>query len=162
MPLKSKTLLSWLSGGRGPEQESIQPCSTPSSRDRQGSAETLSGITPMRHVTHRQRQCRRRMGGRTSAIFAISRLRRAAIRFCDSPLDQPAIAEFRRAADAWNESASRRRRGQWSFSVRPAKEPKVATLWSRLGSNQRPPACEAGALPLSYETGCREANDVEE
>jgi hypothetical protein len=25
--------------------------------------------------------------------------------------------------------------------------------WSRLGSNQRPPACEAGALPLSYETG---------
>src|SRR3984957_707716 len=24
--------------------------------------------------------------------------------------------------------------------------------WSRLGSNQRPPACEAGALPLSYET----------
>src|ERR1700733_11717666 len=24
---------------------------------------------------------------------------------------------------------------------------------SRLGSNQRPPACEAGALPLSYETG---------
>ncbi len=26
-------------------------------------------------------------------------------------------------------------------------------LWSRLGSNQRPPACEAGALPLSYETG---------
>ena len=27
--------------------------------------------------------------------------------------------------------------------------------WSRLGSNQRPPACEAGALPLSYETECR-------
>ena len=27
------------------------------------------------------------------------------------------------------------------------------TWWSRLGSNQRPPACEAGALPLSYETG---------
>jgi hypothetical protein len=22
--------------------------------------------------------------------------------------------------------------------------------WARLGSNQRPPACEAGALPLSY------------
>jgi hypothetical protein len=28
-------------------------------------------------------------------------------------------------------------------------------LWSRLGSNQRPPACEAGALPLSYETGAK-------
>jgi hypothetical protein len=28
-----------------------------------------------------------------------------------------------------------------------------AERWSRLGSNQRPPACEAGALPLSYETG---------
>ena len=26
-------------------------------------------------------------------------------------------------------------------------------LWSRLGSNQRPSACEADALPLSYETG---------
>ena len=26
-------------------------------------------------------------------------------------------------------------------------------VWSRLGSNQRPPACEAGALPLSHGTG---------
>jgi hypothetical protein len=26
-------------------------------------------------------------------------------------------------------------------------------LWSRLVSNQRPSACEADALPLSYETG---------
>ena len=25
-----------------------------------------------------------------------------------------------------------------------------AFLWARLGSNQGPPACEAGALPLSY------------
>jgi hypothetical protein len=25
--------------------------------------------------------------------------------------------------------------------------------WARLGSNQRPPACEAGALPLSYAPG---------
>ena len=30
---------------------------------------------------------------------------------------------------------------------------KRVTLWSRLGSNQRPSACEADALPLSYETG---------
>jgi hypothetical protein len=30
--------------------------------------------------------------------------------------------------------------------------------WSRLVSNQRPSACEADALPLSYETG----NDVED
>lgn len=29
----------------------------------------------------------------------------------------------------------------------------MAFLWSRLGSNQRPSACEADALPLSYETG---------
>ena len=26
-------------------------------------------------------------------------------------------------------------------------------MWSQLGSNQRPSACEADALPLSYETG---------
>jgi hypothetical protein len=31
--------------------------------------------------------------------------------------------------------------------------PADGVRWSRLGSNQRPPACEAGALPLSYETG---------
>src|SRR5919108_5204874 len=28
--------------------------------------------------------------------------------------------------------------------------------WARLGSNQRPPACEAGALPLSYAPGLGE------
>jgi hypothetical protein len=28
-------------------------------------------------------------------------------------------------------------------------------MWSRLGSNQRPSACEADALPLSHETSCR-------
>jgi hypothetical protein len=27
------------------------------------------------------------------------------------------------------------------------------TEWARLGSNQRPPACKAGALPLSYAPG---------
>jgi hypothetical protein len=32
--------------------------------------------------------------------------------------------------------------------------------WSRLVSNQRPSACEADALPLSYETG--RSNDVED
>lgn len=51
--------------------------------------------------------------------------------------------------------------------ARPASDPrrldpdtKIAPdlglcLWSRLGSNQRPSACEADALPLSYETGGR-------
>ena len=34
------------------------------------------------------------------------------------------------------------------------EEPTGRKWWSRLGSNQRPPACEAGALPLSYETEC--------
>lgn len=36
--------------------------------------------------------------------------------------------------------------------------------WSRLGSNQRPSACEADALPLSYETGesTEWPNDVED
>jgi hypothetical protein len=38
-----------------------------------------------------------------------------------------------------------RRRTQRDIEARPGG-------WSRLGSNQRPPACEAGALPLSYET----------
>src|SRR5438046_3635737 len=32
--------------------------------------------------------------------------------------------------------------------------------WARLGSNQRPPACEAGALPLSYAPRPREDSDV--
>ena len=31
-----------------------------------------------------------------------------------------------------------------------------------LGSNQRPPACEAGALPLSYETGAERRNNDED
>lgn len=35
-------------------------------------------------------------------------------------------------------------------------------LWSRLGSNQRPSACEADALPLSHGTGAETANDVED
>lgn len=35
-------------------------------------------------------------------------------------------------------------------------------LWSRLGSNQRPSACEADALPLSHGTGAEMANDVED
>lgn len=34
--------------------------------------------------------------------------------------------------------------------------------WSRLGSNQRPSACEADALPLSHGTGAETANDVED
>lgn len=43
-------------------------------------------------------------------------------------------------------------------SVRPLARPRAeasreARWWSRLGSNQRPSACEADALPLSYRTG---------
>jgi hypothetical protein len=32
-------------------------------------------------------------------------------------------------------------------------DPRRSSRWARLGSNQRPPACEAGALPLSYAPG---------
>ena len=45
--------------------------------------------------------------------------------------------------------------------VRPAAKTTLELglcWWSRLVSNQRPSACEADALPLSYETG----NDVED
>lgn len=35
--------------------------------------------------------------------LALSDLARATISLCDNPLDQAAIAEFQRAADAWNE-----------------------------------------------------------
>jgi hypothetical protein len=38
---------------------------------------------------------------------------------------------------------------------------RVNMVWSRLGSNQRPSACEADALPLSHGTGAERANDVE-
>lgn len=38
----------------------------------------------------------------------------------------------------------------------------AVTWWSRLGSNQRPSACEADALPLSHGTGAEMANDVED
>ncbi len=33
------------------------------------------------------------------------------------------------------------------------KPPNCTLWWSRLGSNQRPSACEADALPLSHGTG---------
>jgi hypothetical protein len=39
-----------------------------------------------------------------------------------------------------------RRSNQLSYSAKR----RYATWWARLGSNQRPPACEADALPLSY------------
>lgn len=39
------------------------------------------------------------------------------------------------------------------FTIITGKTTVTTERWSRLGSNQRPPACEAGALPLSYETG---------
>jgi hypothetical protein len=44
----------------------------------------------------------------------------------------------------------------FSLNDRLALLPQVSrrlqrvSQWARLGSNQRPPACEAGALPLSY------------
>jgi hypothetical protein len=39
--------------------------------------------------------------------------------------------------------------------LRPKKTRHLRRVfsWARLGSNQRPPACEAGALPLSYAPG---------
>lgn len=40
-----------------------------------------------------------------------------------------------------------RRSNQLSYS---AKNESPAEWWARLGLNQRPPACEADALPLSY------------
>jgi excisionase family DNA binding protein len=46
----------------------------------------------------------------------------------------------------------------WTFPAATSdnaatRKPSAHTVsgeWARLGSNQRPPACEAGALPLSY------------
>ncbi len=38
---------------------------------------------------------------------------------------------------------------QWTIR-NEAAAPEWLSQWARLGSNQRPPACEAGALPLSY------------
>lgn len=40
-------------------------------------------------------------------------------------------------------------------TVRNSKEEADQSWWSRLGSNQRPSACEADALPLSHGTGAR-------
>jgi hypothetical protein len=46
---------------------------------------------------------------------------------------------------------------EFLYLVRDSAPNSLASLqkpwlrrWARLGSNQRPPACEAGALPLSY------------
>jgi hypothetical protein len=41
-----------------------------------------------------------------------------------------------------------RRSNQLSYSANA--DIADSTWWARLGSNQRPPACEADALPLSY------------
>ena len=41
-----------------------------------------------------------------------------------------------------------RRSNQLSYSARCRK--RRGEWWARLGLNQRPPACEADALPLSY------------
>jgi hypothetical protein len=50
-----------------------------------------------------------------------------------------------------------------SRRVKTPMDDRVANhLWSRLGSNQRPSACEADALPLSHGTGAETANDVED
>lgn len=45
-------------------------------------------------------------------------------------------------------------RADWSLTC--------VDVWSRLGSNQRPSACEADALPLSHGTGAEMANEVED
>ncbi len=41
-----------------------------------------------------------------------------------------------------------RRSNQLSYSAKT--DTSDSWWWARLGSNQRPPACEADALPLSY------------
>jgi hypothetical protein len=51
-------------------------------------------------------------------------------------------------ADQVNQS--KRPRAAVSSLFRSTQRPDVRPEWARLGSNQRPPACEAGALPLSY------------
>jgi hypothetical protein len=43
--------------------------------------------------------------------------------------------------------------GTLQASTRETAPFPVSSQWARLGSNQRPPACEAGALPLSYAPG---------
>ena len=49
-------------------------------------------------------------------------------------------------------SLNRARSSIWTGAISPAvcRDPR----WARLGSNQRPLACEASALPLSYAPGC--------
>jgi hypothetical protein len=44
-----------------------------------------------------------------------------------------------------------RRSNQLSYSAKTGNTDSA--WWARLGSNQRPPACEADALPLSYAPG---------
>jgi hypothetical protein len=41
------------------------------------------------------------------------------------------------------------------FALRPGRPAKATLTWAHLGSNQGPPACEAGALPLSYAPSAR-------
>lgn len=46
-----------------------------------------------------------------------------------------------------------RRSNQLSYSAKCRK--RRGEWWARLGLNQRPPACEADALPLSYAPALR-------
>jgi hypothetical protein len=43
-----------------------------------------------------------------------------------------------------------------SGAAPPRREAVRRKEWAHLGSNQGPPACEAGALPLSYAPGSQE------
>ncbi len=52
-------------------------------------------------------------------------------------------------------------RSDRNTEIPPTCEEQGVFQWSQLGSNQRPSACEADALPLSYETGIRSAASFE-
>ncbi len=73
------------------------------------------------------------------------------------PLSQrtrPPSAPPRPAPRIRHRTGDRTRTGHGKLSA--ARQLRVytgQTLWSRLGSNQRPSACEADALPLSHGTG---------
>ncbi len=66
----------------------------------------------------------------------------------------PALPTYRHPLVSVNGNRLRQQRSEFE-RIRANKRPGTVVRWSRLGSNQRPPACEAGALPLSYETACR-------
>ena len=69
------------------------------------------------------------------------------------------------ARSLWSKPVKKRGRGQPPPPPAPPAPPapppppgeQRLSEWARLGSNQGPPACEAGALPLSYAPGREQA-----